>query len=246
MIKVASSLLDTATKWLEDNPTAATGLLTGGLGALGGFALTGSDPDESTGDTLKRRLRNALIVGGLAGGAGALGSAALSNFSTSHEAPLPPPVPTKATKARKIGLDILGAGLGAYGGYALGEGISNSKLPLLGQGKKILGIAGNLGLDNNHGAGVALEALKDHLTSNASDLDKINAAVGGLNGKHLASALNAIGISKLPGGSRLSDFLANNSGWLTLRNATKGVSTILGGIAGGVGAHKLQDAFLDK
>lgn len=244
MIKVASSLLDTASKWLEDNPTAATGLLTGGLGALGGFALTDSNPDESTGDSLKRRLRNALIVGGLAGGAGALGSAALSNFGTSHEAPLPPA--PAAVKTRKYALDALGAGLGAYGGWALGDKLFlSTNLPGIGKKDDILALAGRLNQDADHGPGVALKAVKSLLVG-ANAIDAVTRAVGGNNSADTASKLRALGITNIPKLGEITKHMNKLPSWLNLHNIVRGTSAIGGAIAGGIGAHKLQDAFLDN
>lgn len=244
MIKVASSLLDTASKWLEDNPAAATGLLTGGLGALGGFALTGTNKDESAGDALKRRLRNALIVGGLAGGAGALGSKALSNFGTSHELPDPPS--PASVKTRKYALDALGAGLGAYGGWALGDKLFlSTNLPGIGKKDDILALAGRAGQDNNHGAGVALKSLKA-LFAGANAIDAVNRLVGGNTPEETASKLRDLGITNIPNLSTITTAMNKLPSWLNLHNIVRGTSAIGGAIAGGIGAHKLQDAFLDK
>lgn len=70
MNKLASQMLEKAQEFIEENPGLITGLAaTGGLGALGGAALTNVDEDDSAGEKFKKRLKNALLTGGLAAGA---------------------------------------------------------------------------------------------------------------------------------------------------------------------------------
>lgn len=70
MNKLASQMLEKAQEFIEENPGLITGLAaSGGLGALGGAALTNVDEDDSAGEKFKKRLKNALLTGGLAAGA---------------------------------------------------------------------------------------------------------------------------------------------------------------------------------
>jgi polyhydroxyalkanoate synthesis regulator phasin len=85
MEKLASQMLDKAKQFIENNPQIVKStLLAGGLGAIGGAMLPtpGEDEDEPATKRMKRRLRNALLGGAVAGGAGALLSNAAYNFGT--------------------------------------------------------------------------------------------------------------------------------------------------------------------
>lgn len=126
MIKLATSVLDGISKWVTDNPTAASALLAGGAGALGGYAITKSDPDETVGAAIKRRLKNALIVGGLAAGAGALSSEAVKAFGTAMPAPKPP------SAMKRIGGTAGVATAGAGAGALVGRKVRNSEITWLG------------------------------------------------------------------------------------------------------------------
>lgn len=78
-------MLDKAKQFIENNPQIVKStLLAGGLGAIGGAMLPtpGEDEDEPATKRMKRRLRNALLGGAVAGGAGALLSNAAYNFGT--------------------------------------------------------------------------------------------------------------------------------------------------------------------
>ena len=140
MIKAASSVMDGISKWMSDNPTTTTALLTGGAGALGGLALTNTDPDEDASTSMKRRLKNALIVGGLGAGVGALGSEAIKAFDSA----LPDPEPTVMDKVAPWLDSAGGAAIGTYGGGILGQKIMNSNLPKIGQGAETLDLAKEL------------------------------------------------------------------------------------------------------
>lgn len=92
MIKVAVKALDAISSYFKEHPTAASAIIGGGLGAAGGLLATGKgDEDETTGQRLKRRLKNALIGGGLGAGAGALLHSGVENVATvmPKEAPTP-------------------------------------------------------------------------------------------------------------------------------------------------------------
>lgn len=82
----ANDVIKTLTNWVSDNPAAATAVIGGGLGALGGAAFTGDngDPDESAGSRMRRRLKNALLLGAAGAGAGVLGTTAYNMISNPH------------------------------------------------------------------------------------------------------------------------------------------------------------------
>lgn len=140
MIKAASSALDGISKWMSDNPTTTAALLTGGAGAIGGFALTKTDPNEDASTSMKRRLKNALIVGGLGAGVGALGSEAIKAFDTA----LPDPERTQLSKAAPWFESVGGGAAGMYGGGILGQKLVNSNLPGIGQRAETLTLAEKL------------------------------------------------------------------------------------------------------
>lgn len=81
MIKVASQALTAINNFVEENPALSMGILGGGLGAVGGAALTGEDPEESPEERTKRRIKNALILGGLGAGSGALMASSVDQLS---------------------------------------------------------------------------------------------------------------------------------------------------------------------
>jgi hypothetical protein len=121
MNKLASQLLEKAKDFIESNPELVTGLAaSGGLGALGGAVFTDTDDDDSAGEKFKKRLKNALIVGGLASaafGAGSYGINKLKNaLPEDDESPLSAAVHSAPVRA-------LGGGLGV----AAGLGVQNKK-----------------------------------------------------------------------------------------------------------------------
>lgn len=74
--KVASQLLDKIKEFADEHPDLLKGMLiTGGLGAAGGAALTSTDDEnESTASRVMRRVKNALLGAGLgAAAAGGIG-----------------------------------------------------------------------------------------------------------------------------------------------------------------------------
>lgn len=85
MEKLASQMLEKAKQFVASNPQIVKNtLLAGGLGAAAGAMIPApaEDEDEPASARLKRRLKNALIGGTVAGGAGALLSNAAYNFGT--------------------------------------------------------------------------------------------------------------------------------------------------------------------
>lgn len=119
------SILDTAKEWASNNQGLLTALLAGG--ALGGVAtsLMGSkDPDETSEERTKRRLKNlamgvgggALAAGGLAYGMDALGDA-VSPDPTTTPAPAPSTIEStwEALKDVGLGTSIGGASAGTAG-----------------------------------------------------------------------------------------------------------------------------------
>lgn len=77
MEKIASKLLDSIQDFASENPGLTAGVLAGGgLGLMGGAMAPSEsdDPNEDPDDRIKRRVRNALMVGSLgAAGAGLIG-----------------------------------------------------------------------------------------------------------------------------------------------------------------------------
>lgn len=77
MEKIASKLLDSIQDFASENPGLTAGILAGGgLGLMGGAMAPSEsdDPNEDPDERIKRRVRNALVVGSLgAAGAGLMG-----------------------------------------------------------------------------------------------------------------------------------------------------------------------------
>ena len=169
MIKAASDVMNSIGKWMSDNPTAATALLTGGVGALGGFALTGSKEGESTSDTMKRRLKNALLVGGLAGGGGAAISYGLNQINTA----LPDDAKQPGDSMWERWLSTLGfGGAGAAGGAKIGKNITNRM-----QSKDIMAAASQLGLKSKDAA-TARKEIQNLINSGHLSEDTLAKAFG--------------------------------------------------------------------
>lgn len=152
MIKVASQALEKIKDFVAENPKTAMGLLGGGLGAVGGFALTaGGDENETPGERMKRRLKNALILGGLGAGAGSLLGVAKENFETAIPESITPPEEA-ISKNYQLAKDIvtnpitIGTGAGA-GTWAIGSKLRNMmQKDLLPKMQVILHAAGDTGL----------------------------------------------------------------------------------------------------
>lgn len=126
MIKLASQLLEKAKDFIEENPGLVTGLAaSGGLGALGGAIFTDTDDDDSAGEKFKKRLKNALIAGGLASaafGAGSYGLGKIQNaLPEDDESPISAAVHSTPVRA-------LGGGLGLAGGLGWQNKISREAL----------------------------------------------------------------------------------------------------------------------
>lgn len=112
MHKLASQLLDKTTEFFQENPGVVAGLAaTGGLGALGGAVFTDVDENDSASEKFKKRLKNALLTGGLASaafGAGSYGLHKLQNaLPEDDESPMSAAI--HSTPVRLLGL---GAGVG--------------------------------------------------------------------------------------------------------------------------------------
>lgn len=247
MIKMATQGMNSMSEWFEKNPELVTGLVTGGLGALGGFAMTGKDPDEEEGETFKRRLKNALIVGGLAGGAGALGASAFNSLSSSH----PYTSTDRALEVtRRIGLDAAGTAGGAYGGYALGKKLINSKLPG-GYGAEIQAMAKNLGLAADTHPDVILARIRQE-AANGAKLDRLNKIFGTTDPKALAKKLKLFGVKEYPGivpgakGTKGFFEVMNRKGFkINRRTAIPAAAAAALGLLGGWGTEWAQNNLVD-
>jgi hypothetical protein len=117
MYKLASQLLDKTTQFIQENPGIVTGLAaTGGLGALGGAVFTDVDDDDSASEKFKKRLKNALITGGLASaafGAGAYGLNKIQNALPEDD------VSPMSAAIHSTPVRLLGLGAGGIGGHML-------------------------------------------------------------------------------------------------------------------------------
>lgn len=115
MEKLASKLLEQAKDFISANPELVAGIAaTGGAGALAGAAMTDVKDTDSASTRFKKRLKNALLAGGLgAGAAGAIGFGIDKIKNALPEDDVAPIVAaTHSTPVRALGL-AGGAGIGA-------------------------------------------------------------------------------------------------------------------------------------
>ena len=162
MNKLASQLLDKAKDFIEENPGIVAGLAaSGGLGALGGAVFTDVDENDSASEKFKKRLKNALITGGLASaafGAGSYGISKLQNaLPEDDESPMRAAI--HSTPVRALGLSA-----GATGGLMLQNKAND---------KAIKQVFGNTPMNKTR----LLEILNDPL-NNAAEHDIIEKAWG--------------------------------------------------------------------
>ena len=202
MIKVASQALDKIKDFVTENPKTAMGLLGGGLGAVGGLALTSEDENETPGDRMKRRLKNALVLGGLGAGAGSLLGTAKENFETA----IPESIPTPE-KSVSTGMNILthpaltgtGAGIaGVVGGNKLRNSVQRDLKQKL---KVVLQAAGKTGLsvDGKTSMSDARAIIPELINASGKNQAKVLAALhsqfGTNNIGELATKLQHYGVS---------------------------------------------------
>lgn len=129
MEKLASQMLEKAKQFVASNPQIIKNtLLAGGLGAAAGAMIPSpaEDEDEPASARLKRRLKNALIGGTVAGGAGALLSNAAYNFGTAKLQRQMTPE-EKFIEAQDDLAGTLKNPLTLLGGAAVGGGIGAAK-----------------------------------------------------------------------------------------------------------------------
>ena len=126
MNKIASQLLEKAKDFIKEHPGLVTGLAaTGGIGALGGAIFTDTDEDDSAGEKFKKRLKNALIAGGLASAAYGAGSYGLSKLQNAlpedDESPISAAVHSAPVRT-------LGGAIGVAGGLGWQNKLSRDAL----------------------------------------------------------------------------------------------------------------------
>lgn len=194
MEKLASQMLDKAKQFIENNPQIVKStLLAGGLGAIGGAMLPtpGEDEDEPATKRMKRRLRNALLGGAVAGGAGALLSNAAYNFGTAKlQRQMTPEekwneiqnstADTIAHPLTLAGGAVIGGGVGAAKDYKRHQELANNiiddmkahgKEALAEQNKVVSGLRGNISkMEEN------LSKLQTNLAgaTDPADINKLN------------------------------------------------------------------------
>lgn len=146
MIKIASQALGAISDFLQEHPKTTMGLLGGGLGALGGALVTGDgEEDETPEERTQRRLKNALILGGMGAGAGALLGAGAETLNSAIPASISTPEEMIGALGNPALVGSVAAAGGAIGGNALqnavqsdlktkvrmiNEGLSGTKLPI--------------------------------------------------------------------------------------------------------------------
>ena len=118
MDKLASKLIDTIKDFAEENPdlvkTLGAAAAAGGIGAGAGALLTGDREDESPSDKAKRRLKNALLTGGLAAGGVGLLSSGYDAINTAL------PEDARSPLGDLLHSNLVRAG-GIFGGWKLGD-----------------------------------------------------------------------------------------------------------------------------
>lgn len=119
-------MLDATKDFISENPGLVTGLAaSGGLGALGGAVFTNTDENDTAGEKFKKRLKNALLAGGLAAGAFGAGSYGLNKLQNAlpedDESPL-------STAIHSTPVRALGGGLGLGTGLAMQNKKNNAAI----------------------------------------------------------------------------------------------------------------------
>lgn len=118
MDKLASKLIDTIKDFAEENPelvkTLGATAAAGGIGAGAGALLTGDREGESPSDKAKRRLKNALLTGGLAAGGVGLLSSGYDAINTAL------PEDARSPLGDLLHSNLVRAG-GIFGGWKLGD-----------------------------------------------------------------------------------------------------------------------------
>lgn len=190
MNKIASQLLEQISKFISDNPKTAMGLIGGGLGALGGGIFTGpGDPNETPGDRLKRRLKNALLLGGLGAGAGTLLGYGYENVSSAIPDSAPTPEDQITQAAKKVG-DVVDQTKAAIGDTAKATyDVAKSPVTLT-AGGVIAGGAGGNYISDKFLAGKDLRIIGNQLNADIPEL-KLNTANSGAVRESLMAALRS-------------------------------------------------------
>lgn len=167
MEKLATQLLDKAKAYMDENPELVRNVLGAGAVGAGAGALLGgsSDPHETTGDKIKRRIKNALIGGAMAGGAAGL----LSNSAKTIQEALPTSVETPYQTLSKVpssaSARALYAGLGGSLAHAVNKAVKNSNT------EKIKTIMTQLGTKSENRKGL------DRIIDSIKSPESLNSAI---------------------------------------------------------------------
>lgn len=225
MIKVAEGAFDAISEWFKQHPTAGASLVGGGLGASVGALFPTGDADEELSDRIKRRIRNALILGGMGAGAGALLQQGLDMSSKPLNSNVKKPgdtvsedVSTAFAHPYVIAGSAAGGAVGGIGVRNLAQQDLRGKVmqvakAVQGKGNKIAPLS-----DKATTAQVrsyirdVLNAVKDDTTGNVPDkVIKTLEKQFGAKGKHLLHELQNYGISTkvLENSKQFKDFPAD-------------------------------------
>ena len=231
MEKLASQMLEKAKQFVASNPQIVKNtLLAGGLGAAAGAMIPSpaEDEDEPASARLKRRLKNALIGGTVAGGAGALLSNAAYNFGTAKlQRQLTPEekfieaqddlAGTLKNPLTLLGGAAVGGGIGATKDWKVQQGKANAIIKRLNDSDKTLGLAegGTAGLRDwlyahNPAASGKVGALDPSALKAFSRAKGVDKAGTGTATPEIRKALRELNISARKAGALVGGSVASN------------------------------------
>lgn len=209
MIKIAEGAFGAISGWFKEHPAVVAGLLGGGLGATAGALFPTGDEDEEPSERLKRRIRNALVLGGMGAGAGALIRYGLDMAAKPLDSKINKPSATVSNEVSETTANPWIVGSLAASGAGVGIGARNLAQKdlrgkvmqvakeLEGNGIKVAPLHGKASTGQVRAyVNEILNAAKDAKTGRVPD-DVIRALEKqfGQKGKHLLHALQNYGIS---------------------------------------------------